>query len=366
MNRNLSELREEISKLDRALLELLERRFLLAAEVGRLKAEQNQPVTVQEVERRVLGRAREAAQACGVSPEVMEAIFRAIIRGSVERQYRVGIERRARGGKRLVVLGAAGAMGSWLQGFLESIGHQVEGVDTAWKGLPPAKGRFAALEEVENLDGIDGLFVSTPLDTTVEVLNDLAGRGITAPIFEIASIKSHLAESLMRLREVAGPVYSIHPMFGPGKSPYESLTVIHAVLADEDAEREAILQLLAHPYLNLISMPFDRHDRIAGWLLGLSHLTGMLFATALSRSGANQRELEQVASTSFSRQAATSRSVLEGNSRLFYSIQRLNPHRGAVYAALNSALGELTGAVEGEDPEAFASTLARAEAMLPE
>ena len=83
MSTEMAGLREEIAELDRALLELLERRFELAADVGRIKAEQGRPIVVVEVEQRVLGRAREAAELCGASPEVMEAIFAAIIRGSV-------------------------------------------------------------------------------------------------------------------------------------------------------------------------------------------------------------------------------------------------------------------------------------------
>ena len=90
----LSPLRDSIAEVDRALLELLRRRMDLAAEVGRVKAASNLPVVVQDVEDRVLGRARQHAEACGVSEDVMAEMFQAIIRGSVERQYRVGISRR--------------------------------------------------------------------------------------------------------------------------------------------------------------------------------------------------------------------------------------------------------------------------------
>lgn len=366
MDAEITRLREEIADLDRALLELLERRFRKAAAVGRLKAERGQPVEVREVEQRVLGRARDSAQLCGASPGVMEAIFEAIIRGSVEVQHRVGVELRARGSQRVLLLGAAGAMGGWLRRFLSSLGHRIEGVDVAWSDLPHGEGRYASLAEVPRIDDYDALLVSVPLTTTGDVITELADLKLTLPVFEIASIKSHLADSLATLRRAGTPVISIHPMFGPSKGIYDTLTIVHAAADDEAAERAAILNLLAHPYLDLVSMPFVRHDRIMGWLLGLSHLTGMLFATALSHSGHDHLELERVASTSFSRQAGTSRSVLEGNTGLYYAIQRLNPYRGEVYAALTTALGGLTGAVEREDSETFAEMLQRAAAMLPE
>ena len=339
MTEELIALRDQIAELDRALLELLDRRFKLAEQVGRLKAERGRPVVVREVEQRVLSRAREQAEVCGVSQGVMEEIFAAIIRGSVERQHRVGIDLRAVGGKRVLVVGAAGAMGGWLRRFLAGIGHRVDGVDTAWEGLPAEEGRFAALPGESDVAEYDGIVVTVPLERTPEVLNDLAALGVAAPVIEIASVKDHLRPALTRLAEGGTRVLSLHPMFGPGKNLYEPLTIVHAVVDDAEA--------------------------LMGWLLGLAHLTGMLFGDALTRSGLDPAELTRIASTTFSRQASTSMSVLTEDPALYFAIQRLNPHRGEVYAALTAALGELTGAVERGDRESFTEALRQAATALP-
>jgi chorismate mutase/prephenate dehydrogenase len=365
MSDDLERLREEIAALDQTMLELLARRFRLTADVGALKAERGQPVVVREVEQRVLSRAREAAARCGVSPEVLRAIFEAIIRGSVERQYRIGVERSAAGSRRVLIVGAAGAMGSWFAAFLESIGHRVEGADPAWADLPRAPGRHGHWNEVPALQGCHAILVAAPLSTTGHVLEELSRADYRGTVIEIASIKSHLRESLDLLAASGKRALSIHPMFGPGKNPYEPLTIVHAASRDEKEERAFLLELLAHPYLDLVSVPFDRHDRLAGWLLGLAHLTGMLFAGALQRSRLDPQELRRVASTTFARQVSTARSVLEEDHALYFSIQRLNPFRGEVYAALGAALGDLTGAVERGDGAAFAEVLAQAAAQLP-
>ncbi len=365
MDRELARLREEIASLDKIFIELLERRLRLAAEVGRIKAQRGQPVAVREVERRVLQRGRDAAAVCGTSPEVMEAVFAAIIRASVERQHRVGVELGRRGGQRVLILGAAGGMGAWLRGFLTNIGQAADGVDPAWRHLPPSPGRFGSLAEAGDLNARAALIVAVPLEATAAVLADLAARGLQAPVIEIASIKSHLAAALAELRAAGTPVASIHPMFGPGKNIYERLTVVHAVIADEARERSLLMDLLAHPYLDLVSVPFERHDRLMGWLLGLGHLMGMVFAGALAQSGHDPAELDRVASTTYSRQVATARSVLEEDPRLYFAIQRLNPFRGEVFAAVRAALDELTGAVERDDAEAFAAFMSRGAGALP-
>lgn len=365
MSDEMSKLRDDIARIDQAMVELLERRFRLAETVGRIKAEVGKPVVVREVEERVLSRARNAAELCGVSPEMMEGIFTSIIHGSVERQHRVGIKMGKGKSSHVLIVGAAGAMGGWLRKFLENIGHTSEGVDTAWEGLPPHKGRFARLDDVPDLDAYDAVFISVPLDGTDIILKDLLGRDLKKPLFEIASIKNHLTDPLEALRREGTPTISLHPMFGPNKNPYLPLTMVHAVATDEETEREQILDLLAHPYLDLVSLPFERHDRTMGWLLGLAHLTGMLFAKALSHSGVDPNDLGRAASTTFSRQVATAHSVLSEDPALYFSIQRLNPYRGEVYEALNAALGELTGAVEQEDAEQFAGLLRRAGDALP-
>ena len=98
-------------------------------------------------------------------------------------------------------------------------------------------------------------------------------------------------------------------MFGPGKSAWGPLTFALAVRADEAREVELVRALLAHPYARVVAMPFAEHDRRMGWLLGLAHLSGMLFASALARSGLDAAELEETASTTYARQKATALSM---------------------------------------------------------
>lgn len=356
----LSRLREAIAEVDRVLLELLRRRMELADAVGTIKASTGAPVVVRDVEDRVLTRAREHAETCGVSEDVMEEIFHAIMRGSVERQHRVGVAARAQRGGRVLVLGGAGAMGGWLCDFLPLVGHRVDAVDPAWGANPGSKGRHARLEEVRDLDAYDHIVVSVPLGSTPDVLDAVVERRPRGVVVEIASIKAHLVPPLEKALRRGVAVSSLHPMFGPGKSPYQPLTFVLACRENPEAERERIEALLRHPYTHLITIPLAHHDRLMGWLLGLAHLTGMLFGSALTRSGLDPRELQACASTTFTRQAATSLSVLSEDPALYLDIQRLNPHREEVYLATREALDELVALVAAEDLEGFRGTLAAA------
>lgn len=360
----LTELRQAIADVDRSLLELIHRRMDLTAEVGRVKAAAGQPIVVPEVHSRVLTRARLHAEACGVSEEVMESIFQAVTRGSIERQHRVGLALRGEAGNRLLILGGLGSMGSWFHRFAQLLGHPVDLIDPAMASLPSAPGRFASLDDIADLDAYEAILVSVPLSGTVEVLEALIERRPKALIIEIASIKSHLETVLERGTEAGLRLLSLHPMFGPSKSPYEPLTFVLACREDPQEEKKRIEKWLRHPYTDLVPVPFAHHDRLMGWLLGLAHLSSMLFGCALTRSGLGISELKTCASTTFNREAAGALLVLSEDPDLYFEIQRLNPHRNEVYQSIQEALKELIDAVQSDDHDSFSETVNAARQFL--
>ena len=205
-----------------------------------------------------------------------------------------------------------------------------------------------------------------PLATPRAVVAQLVERRPRGVVVDVASIKSHLRPGLMAADRLGVRVACLHPMFGPGKSPYEPLTFVLAYRTDAEVERAWLAPLLLHPYSTVIPIPFPHHDRLMGWLLGLAHLTGMLFGAALTRSGLDAAELQRCASTTFARQAATAVSVVSEDPDLYLDIQRLNPHRTEVYRAVQEALAELIASVEQGDHDAFAAHLGAARRFLTE
>jgi chorismate mutase/prephenate dehydrogenase len=363
---SLSSLRDSIAEVDRALLELLRRRMELSAEVGRIKTESGAPVEVRDVEHKVLTRARQHAEACGVSEEVMASVFEAIIRGSIERQYRVGISLREQRGGRMLIVGGAGAMGTWFRGFLELAGHTVDISDPSLGSLPGPHppGRFARLDEIADLDRYAAIWVAVPLHRTASVLEELITRRPKGAIVEVASIKAPLLGALARARDEGVKVFALHPMFGPGKSFYETLTFVLAAQGDPAEDKRLLAPLLTHPYTRLVAVPFPHHDRLMGWLLGLAHMTNILFGATLVKSGIEPAELHACASTTFSRQAATALHVLSEDPDLYLDIQYLNPYRNEVYGGIREALDHLVGLVSERDREGFRETLAAGRSAL--
>jgi chorismate mutase / prephenate dehydrogenase len=251
-------------------------------------------------------------------------------------------------------------MGSWLRRFLVLVGHRVDAVDPAWAGLPVEDGCCASLGEVRSLDPYDAVVVSVPLAGTPAVIDAVAARRPPGLVVQIASIQSHLEPALARAEAGGMRTCSLHPMFGHSMSPYEPLNFVLACRQEPEVERASVDAFLRHPYTRVVAIPFSHHDRLMGWLLGLAHLHGMLFGTALAESGLDPKELWACASTTFARQAATTRSVLLEDPELYFDIQRLNPHREAVYAAARDSLERLVSRVRAEDLSGFCALLAGA------
>ena len=84
--RDLAQLRDELDRVDRQLVELVARRLEVVAEVGRAKAATDSPVRDLTRERAVLDGVVVLAEERGVSGDLVRRIFREIIGHAVDRQ----------------------------------------------------------------------------------------------------------------------------------------------------------------------------------------------------------------------------------------------------------------------------------------
>jgi len=142
-------------------------------------------------------------------------------------------------------------------------------------------------------------------------------------------------------------------MFGPGARTLSD-KVICVCECGAPAATERVTALFRDTAVTLVPMSLERHDEIAAYVLGLSHLVNLLFARVLAESGLSYRELSEVGSTTFRRQFGTTVSVALENPSLYYSIQRANRFSERVYRELERAAADWIGWVERGEPGPFA------------
>ncbi|MFN8612331.1 MAG: chorismate mutase [Vulcanimicrobiota bacterium] len=340
----LDQLRQQVARLDREILEKIAERLRTSRLIGEAKRKAELPIRDFRVEASVMQRARQSAQELGFDPALAESVLESLIEAAVQTQ--VAHQPVAHQGdlQRILIIGGAGRMGAWLHQFLAGQGHTVASCD-------PQGGEFADLRAAQR-ENWDVLVLSTPLAMLPQTL----GQALTLPgkplIFDIGSLKSHLVADLQKAARAGHRVTSLHPMFAPGTVVLTGRSVLVCDAGDPQATQQAC-DLFRETAVSLCPVALTQHDQVMGALLGLSHTINLLFGQALKQLGLGFEKLGPIASTTFAKQAKTAAEVAAENPELYHQIQHLNQCTPEVYAALQTSLERLRQAALSQPAEPF-------------
>lgn len=348
----IEEIRSELERIDREILERVAERQRLVRAVEEEKARLGRPIRDFAREREIIERIRRLAGDAGVDPDLAQRLLELLIRSSLTAQEKQRISATAEGsGRRALVIGGGGRMGSWFARFLSSQGFSVEIADPAFE-----------MGDADFVDWRDSdleqelIVVAAPLRASRAILDGLVERRPSGVVFDLGSLKAPLAESLRRLAASGVQVTSIHPLFGPSAELLSGRVVVFIDLGKPDAVASA-RNLFASTMAGQIEMTLEEHDRLMRWILALSHATNIAFFSALAKSGEAARNLAGLASPTFDHQLEMARRVAAENPHLYYEIQALGEEPGAAFAALAAAAADLERVVAEQDEEAFVAAM---------
>ncbi|MDJ0929483.1 MAG: prephenate dehydrogenase/arogenate dehydrogenase family protein, partial [Gammaproteobacteria bacterium] len=270
---DLDELRQQLSAIDRRIIELAAERQALVERIGALKQSVDMPTRDFSREKQVLDAAAAQAKSLGLPSGLAEALMRLLIQSSLTRQERARVRAEGRGhGKRALVIGGAGKMGFWFADFLDSQGYTVTVADPAGEA-----GGFPCVPAWQDTpDEFDLTVVAAPIATSAKILDEIGQVGRHGLIFDIGSLKSPLTEPLRRLAATGAQVTSLHPMFGPDTQLLSGRHVLFMEVGVPAATAEA-RALFAPTMAEQIEMPLQDHDRLIAYVLGLSHALNIAF-----------------------------------------------------------------------------------------
>lgn len=346
---DLKQLRGQLTEIDLKLLDLVAERQRIVAAIGESKRQTGTATRDFEREKWVIERATKQARKLGLSEHLAQQLMRLLIGESLEKQERDSLTAvPGQTDRRCLILGGAGKMGQWFGEFLVSQGFQVRIADPN-----PARANFAVDEQWhDHIDDYDVIVVAAPIKVSASLLGELLALRPPGLIFDISSLKSPLREPLRALADAGCNVTSVHPMFGPQT---RLLTGRHVIFSDVgNAQAVAEARALFDPTMaEQVVMSLEDHDRLIGYVLGLSHALNIAFFTALRESGEAADHLTQLSSTTFDAQLAVASDVAAENPYLYFEIQRLNDYRMAPMAALKSAVNRLSALVDTGDEDGF-------------
>ncbi len=356
----LETLRQKLGATDREILELVAQRQELAAQIGVVKEVDGQATRDFAQEKEVVERARTMAREAQLSPRFAERLMQMLIEYSLTRQEQQRVVRQASGGgRRVLVIGGAGRMGSWFVRFLASQGFELEIADPAG----PVEGFAWSRDWRESRLDHDLIVLAAQLRATQEMLPELAEIRPSGVVFDVASLKSPLREGLQRLVQQGIRATSIHPMFGPNT---ELLSQQHVIFVDLGVP-EATLQVKAlfdSTMALQVEMNLEDHDRLIAYVLGLSHALNIAFVTALAESGEAAPKLAQLSSTTFNAQLEVAAAVARDNPHLYFEIQHLNDYGTESLSALLYAVERLRSVIRAGDEAGFVKLMEKGSRYL--
>jgi chorismate mutase/prephenate dehydrogenase len=287
------------------------------------------------------------AESRGLPAAVARDVLETLIHHSLSKQETHKLIKSDHGqGQRALVIGGLGRMGVWMSRYLDMVGYRVDVADPAVGDAP--FNRVADWEAV--VDDYDLIVVAVPLRPSNDILLRLAALRPQCLVFDIASLKSPMREGLDALRENGCRVCSVHPMFGPDEIGLSGRHILFVNMGHQEALREA-RELFAHTAADCVELSLEEHDEVMAWVLGLSHLVNIAFASTLAQSGEAVPLLRKISSSTFNAQLEVATQVVSENPHLYYEIQQGNDKTAEVTDQFRKVLDELVCAVaEGDEP----------------
>ncbi|GAA4822786.1 T-protein [Marinicella pacifica] len=359
-NQKLSQLRQQLDDIDEQIIALIAERQFNVEQIGNVKLDTKSPTRDYGREKQVINHIREVAEQKKLNPNIAQKIFELIIETSLSKQEVQKVKNSGYGhNKKALIIGGNGKMGQWFAHFLQEQNFTVEINDLA--PLPDQDNFIADITRIEL--NHDFIILATPIQKSVEVLNQLQQLKPNGIIMDISSIKTPLRRPLRSLHDSGCRVVSIHPMFGPDSQLLSNKHVIFIHMGD-DAALQSAKQLFQPTMVERVEMQFEDHDRLISYVLGLSHLLNIIFMTVLAESGEAADLLANLSSTTFDAQWRIAANVTHENPDLYYEIQKLNQYSPTIINALDDTINRLKSILHNNHQQAFVHLMHQAREYL--
>jgi chorismate mutase/prephenate dehydrogenase len=342
----LLELRQRLDEIDTGIIDLIAERQAVVTTVGEHKLKTGAPLRHYAREREVIDRGMARAESLGLSGAVARDVLETLIHHSLGKQETYQLVQSDHGvGKRALVIGGLGRMGEWMARFLDMVRYHVDIADPVVKETP-----FDQVDDWESvIDDYDLVVVAVPLRPSNAILHRLAELTPRGLIFDIGSLKSPMRTGLEALAESGCKACSVHPMFGPDEIGLSGRHILFVDTGNPEALSEA-RALFAHTAADCVDLSLEEHDEVMAWVLGLSHLVNIAFASALAESGEAVPLLRQISSSTFDAQLKVAAQVVSENPHLYYEIQQGNSMTAEVVEHFRRVFDQLSKAVtEGDE-----------------
>ncbi|MCB9848173.1 MAG: bifunctional chorismate mutase/prephenate dehydrogenase [Phycisphaeraceae bacterium] len=344
--RPLAVLRAMIDSVDHEILQLMARRNGLVAEVAAFKRATGKAIRDFDRERELLEDRRSRAVPLGLSPEVIESIWRLTLWASRDRQAALKAEVPENIEPRTVaVIGGRGEMGACMAGMFADLGHAVMIADLGTQLTNEEAARHA-----------DVVVVSVPIDATDEVIRAIGPLvREDALLMDLTSIKAAPVRAMVESSRAT--VIGAHPLFGPSVHSLQGQRIVLTPgrVPEGDAWMPWLQAMLHARGLNALVTTPEAHDDAMAIVQVLTHFSTEVLGRTLDNLNVAVGETLEFTSPVYLMDMLLTARHFAQSSALYASIQMHNPRTGEVADAFVAAATELRDIASRGDREAFAA-----------
>ncbi|MBU0637466.1 MAG: bifunctional chorismate mutase/prephenate dehydrogenase [Planctomycetes bacterium] len=350
--RPLEVLRVMIDALDREILQLLARRNGLVAEVAEHKRAHALAIRDHQRERELLHDRRQRAQALGLSPELVESMFRLILWGSRDRQAALKAEVPLDLEPRTVaVIGGQGGMGRCMAELFGDLGHAVIVADTNTRITSTEAARLA-----------DVVLISVPIGVTEDVIRQLGPLvRPEALMMDITSIKTAPMQAM--LESTSASVVGTHPLFGPSVHSLQGQRIV-LTRGRGDAWFDWARRMFHARGLSIKEATAEDHDRTMAIVQVLVHFATEVMGRTLADLGVEIEQTLEFTSPIYRMELLMTARHFAQSPDLYASIQMSNPATPEVTAAFVKAAEEMRAIAARHDHKAFQAVYEQVHALF--
>lgn len=336
----LSRLREQIDAVDRQMLDLLEKRLALVAQVGEVKSEHGMPIYAPEREASMLASRREEAQKKGISPDLIEDILRRIMRESYTSENDSGFKCLNPSLRPVTILGGNGQLGRIFTRLFKLSGYEVRVL---------GRNDWDRAEELLSDAGL--VIVSVPINTTCDVISKIGSYLADDCILaDFTSIKHEPLQAMLKAHR--GPVVGLHPMFGPDIASLAKQVVAYCD-GRMSEEYQWLLEQIQIWGAKIEPISALEHDQNMTLIQAMRHFNSFVYGVHLAEENPRLDKLVALSSPIYRLELAMVGRLFAQDPVLYADIIMASPRNLAMIKRFHQRFGEAIVLLENSDKETF-------------
>ncbi|MEW6999392.1 bifunctional chorismate mutase/prephenate dehydrogenase [Colwelliaceae bacterium BS250] len=340
-DQKLQQCRKEIDSIDQQLVLLLSKRREVTARVGELKSQVGMPIFAPEREQKLLDKLKLQAQSANLSGQLVEDIFRRIMRDSYSSQDEKGYQCINPSLKKVVVIGGKGQLGSIFVDLFSRSSYPVEVLE---------KQDWPNSESI--LAGAGLVIVAVPITLTLATINKLSMLDDDCILADITSIKDKPLAGMLAVHN--GPVVGLHPMFGPDVTGLIKQTIIVCDGRGKEHYQWLLKQFQVWGALNY-QVSADEHDDAMAMVQVMRHFSTVCYGYHLMQENVELEQLLAMSSPIYRLELAMVGRLFAQDPNLYADIIFSNPKNVVMMKRFAERFISLLSCVESDDKSGFIS-----------